>query len=361
MFSGTRWGCEPDRSCGQGKGPQEEFYGCSDVSIADVSTTLYNDPVIHTDPDKGVEGLNDLGAHKAHNVIWSIEPKRLPNYVTPKTDYYAETVPVVIKETRTPSPLSTMHNKHMGTLKVFLEELTLRALLRYYGLKGNHHHAHCRPTTKYRTNPIVHEFCERICSNDISICPTILCFCTKDPNVQKNKSFTKATDFMNTDLESHSLNKNHLKKFVRTLIAKNKLVETIPIIESHSTAHNNLRGSTSVGGVGIPRVGRMAVIDPQAKRLSIVSRFRVNKKALQEDNFIPTRYTTRGTASADINTFVTKRTSHIPSTYDPDKYVKPKKILCTASANYSHNPFMAKWCNTNCPFGFCPSRVCSCD
>ena len=33
IFQANNWGCDDDGTCGLGHGPQEEFWGCSDITI----------------------------------------------------------------------------------------------------------------------------------------------------------------------------------------------------------------------------------------------------------------------------------------------------------------------------------------
>ncbi|XP_045163950.2 uncharacterized protein LOC123528283 [Mercenaria mercenaria] len=362
--TGTRWGCDQDLLCGKGKGPQEEFYGCSDISIEDVSRTIYHEPAPQTDRNKAKQGLIHLGGTKTHTVIWSIEPTPEPSYRTSKytdpTEY--------VTETQTPSPLSIRHNKHMSTLRHFLEELTLNALYSYYGKKENYQHFRCGPTKRYERNPIVNEFCRKVCSYDTSICPDILCACVKDPVQATEMYYIKPSKSSLFNSERHKLDRNHLKKFVRKLVARNRLVENVPTIKLRKpfikrTAVNKSQTSESV----IPTLGRMEVVHSSPKRVPILPSYTGSTKALQEHNFISMFDVKNAVADSenDLHRFMTTKGLD----FDPDKIVhlqsqqiiKPNIMICTASVAFAHNPFMAKWCNTNCPFGFCPPRVCSCN
>lgn len=60
-FTGSRWGCDKAKVCGKGFGPQEEFYGCSDIAVDNVKAVIYNDPLPRNDSSGNTLGLNDLG------------------------------------------------------------------------------------------------------------------------------------------------------------------------------------------------------------------------------------------------------------------------------------------------------------
>lgn len=349
-YSGTRWGCDSNLKCGKGKGPQEEFYGCSDISIQDVSNTIYNEPDYGTKPR---EGHNDLGASKAHTVIWSIEPTQPPSREASK--YVASED--IVTDTHTQSPLYHRHNKHMATLRHFLEELTLNALFSYYGKRNSNKTFRCRPTIKYQKNPIVSEFCRRMCTYDITVCPDILCTCSQKTAQAEQTQVQKYH-------EAHrKLDRNHLKNFARKLIIQNRLVENIPT----DFKANEAKHDTEIVQTHIPRLGRMEVLHHSKTRIPDSHNDRQSTKALQESSFIPFYGVKHG--NRHLTNFMTSKGIDFRSTFDPDKIlhlqtqdeIKPKTMICTASTGFAHNPFMAKWCNTNCPFGFCPTRVCSCN
>ncbi|XP_060566790.1 uncharacterized protein LOC132725634 [Ruditapes philippinarum] len=355
--TGTRWGCDSNLICGKGIGPQEEFYGCSDISIQDVSKIIYNEPDLKT---KSGEGQNHLGAFKkSHTVIWSIKPTVPANY---QTSNLVKDTKVVI-ESHTRRTLSHRHNKHMATLRHFLEELTLNALFSYYGPKDKSKAFRCRPTVKYEKNPIVNEFCIKVCSHDLTVCPDILCSCSQNTN-------SRAENRQTYQIKQHKLDRNHLKNFARELISKNRLVENFPadVIEKDFRGHNVYPESEG-RQTNIPRLGKMQVFKHSENHLPIFHDDRKSTKALQESSFLPLYGVQHNIGNRHLTNFMTTKGLDFRSTLDPDKIVhlpsqeviKPKIMLCTASISFAHNPFMAKWCNTNCRFGFCPPRVCSCN
>lgn len=58
MFTGNNWGCE-DGECGLGLGPQEEFWGCSDIAIR--ATSVGQEETSNGDKDK--DGASDANYH----------------------------------------------------------------------------------------------------------------------------------------------------------------------------------------------------------------------------------------------------------------------------------------------------------
>lgn len=77
-----------------------------------------------------------------------------------------------------------------------------------------------------------------------------------------------------------------------------------------------------------------------------------------------------GTNSNMFNTFIKStiqktdiaNTKLAPSSSSSaNSKVIPQVMSCTATGEFSSNPFMNNWCMTNCPFGFCPPNVCLCN
>lgn len=48
LFPGQRWNCNNAGKCGKGLGPQEEFYGCSDVAIGGSSQSTPSSQTLHS-------------------------------------------------------------------------------------------------------------------------------------------------------------------------------------------------------------------------------------------------------------------------------------------------------------------------
>ncbi|KAL4221734.1 hypothetical protein ACF0H5_019989 [Mactra antiquata] len=321
--TGTRWGCDTDKTCGSGKGPQEEFYGCSDIAVSNVPSVVYNDPVIN--PEYGTVGLNDLGSASTRRDDVTQTPQLTQIWTRKRYNTQSASEMNQAKKYTgyvSPSPTMTHFNE-------FLENITLNALINYYGHKWNKIPGNCSPIKRFSRNPIVHEYCRRICSPRITECPTNLCVCSA-PNFSTPSTLDTS---ISANREGTALDTNHLRKFVRRLIVKNKLSMGDKPLAPRSEAVTSRFDSPATKA---PFNGR------QLEKL---------KPSLNTNANSVNKAKTGVTKDIENSGFVTLG--------KPGR-IQPKSMNCKASDDFSHNPYMTKWCETNCPFGFCPKRVCSC-
>lgn len=357
--TGTRWGCDLDLSCGQGKGPQEEFYGCADISIAHVAETIYNDPVLVIDPEKGPFGLNDLGSRTS----------RVPKPITqPSTKF--EYPHFTSKPTIGHHTYMTQVNKvPEKSIWQYLEDLTTDAVVHYYQKRNGNTFYRCRPTKRYEKNPIVFEFCIKQCLNEKYMCPKFMCQCVS--NLHSTNSYLVDNSNDHTMEIRGSLNKKYLKDFVRKLIIQNRH------LQQQTTSSRPLHIGMTDGHIQeLPAnmlstsASKLATVSPDHTRTFMPSLASTHNNIhhLEPSSIAPKQHQNAFLVEGEFlllkpdaervitNELRVQQEEHKKKELNQ----KPKVMTCRPSEEYSNNHHMTRWCNNNCPFGFCPSRVCSC-
>ena len=217
---GSRWGCEGE-ICGKGIGPQEEFYGCSDIAIASPSSyTSYLHLVTLPTEYKSVNYsvLND-DKHTKHspegsiNVILSefAEERKgpLPKRIPPTVFQIQSDVPQNInthKVHKQPQKVLTPNTK--TDIAKHVQRITVETILNYYKRKGKiviDANGKCIATGRFRRNPIIQEWCTRGCPGLSMSCPPKICSC------KTNKVHTNTIPFV--DLSKYRSDLQHKVPF----------------------------------------------------------------------------------------------------------------------------------------------------
>lgn len=478
ISTGSRWGCEKDKVCGKGFGPQEEFYGCSDIGIDDVQSVVYNDPILHNETSAENVGLNDLGSSKTdwgkrkktqkktqnvHNFLLNsmkndVRPSSvsvfgsdpLPNHLqvnkvrqdlkprpvdlkanhivyASRNNNEAQLLQSPVTKTSVDTPVIPDSERTdpahlMDAARRFLEDVTYNAIVNYYG-KGDNtpKDVNCKATVRYERNPIVQHYCSSTCIQDNFKCPALLCTCSlsnqadlfqTDRNVQNQMQKVAGWP------SDQNINVGYLKTFVGHLIDKNRLLDTtsgptdlsnIPTKyikqktpnKKSGTSNQHRLGRVKVAAYGKPKSnsaskgytvsarGSFSTQDNKyfnklfqdRKFLKTERKAKVPSKLDKTPNKItdidPTNVPSKvslfdlpsdsntGSFNSFLKSTIQKtdiaNTKLAPSSSSKVSDVPPKVLQCTASREFQNNPFMKKWCMTNCPFGFCPTNVCQCD
>lgn len=421
--TGTRWGCDADLSCGNGKGPQEEFYGCADISVANVSRTIYIDPELPVGPHNESLGLNDLGSSVTRSVKVIVDTSRQKSVPTtrygrlhyttqPRTTYERSLPTRTLKASEISSKTSWDHsvtrdifptgsfsasqwprkttqpsgdkhetslptwtptvsptprqslwqkiNSHWNpekTIWQFLEDITTEALIHYYQKNTSITYGRCKPTAHYETNPIVYEFCVYKCSTVLLQCPDTICTCTAEPvAVQSETEHQTSNSPLYNIVKAHNFNKKYIKHFVRKLILQSRLLSEQtskqPDVDSGLSSDAKL---VSVADVHSDRYHIPNLENPSGGEVENHGTVSVESSQTPVKNIQPDLYKSETNKLLASEIQIKDDVKHTKRLI-----IKPRVMVCKASEEFSRNPYMAKWCNRNCPFGFCPSRVCSC-
>ena len=300
----------------------------------------------------------------------------------------------------------------------FLEDVTFNAIVNYYG-HGTTAPSNviCEPTIRYKRNPIAQHYCSTTCIRDNLKCPALLCTCS----VNKLATTTQKLPEQPSKPTKQVANEGYLKTFVTNLIDKNRLLESVPanahythIPEKYITTTRRkiaaaLRDPTAAT-TDTPMLGRVKIAsygNPKSNSIQPAKGYLVPTNTVSKDqdyfnkilqdhvsnkagrsrntkNHVTNSENSNGasinslfnipsnTNSKSYNTFIkstiqktdiakTKLAPNPTVKSSPGSKVLPKVMNCTATGEFANNPFMANWCMTNCPFGFCPSNVCLCD
>ena len=192
----SRWGCEDD-VCAIGRGPQEEFYGCSDFAVAPsyayesyrslVTLPSANIVSYHTVDDLGNKDKHSASNDRKVDIILSEfaetngkqKQNRLPNSILPSQTKKLK--PKVFFK----FPKMVHENIHIDPKKTVASELQrilVETILNYYKRNGKNvinKKGRCVSKGRFSRNPIIQEWCSRSCPGLSRGCPPKMCSCQR--------------------------------------------------------------------------------------------------------------------------------------------------------------------------------------
>ena len=204
VISASRWGCEAD-VCGKGQGPQEEFYGCSDIAIAPpnqyttylhlVTPPTESSPVAYDVPSTNYDHMHDHDAHmkvvikEIHEPGNAEQPSRskLPNlsFKRPRTKVLARPnnmpeAKVFFTAQRLSGRQAVKHNLNNVLQRIMIDTYRKYDQRSDYKVNVLVSDRECLPTVRFSDNPIILEWCIRGCPGLNRECPPNMCSCKQN-------------------------------------------------------------------------------------------------------------------------------------------------------------------------------------
>ena len=211
IISASRWGCEGDL-CGKGQGPQEEFYGCSDIAIAppnqytsylplitppiESSPVAYGAPTTNHNHADQYNAQMQLEVRELHTPGIVEQPLRSklvgPSYAASiveqplRSNFVGPTSqrPNNLPEAKVFFTTKRLHDRPVtkNNLNNALQRIMIDTYRKYdqpslkkVNTLGTDRE--CLPTARFSDNPIILEWCMRGCPGFNKDCPPNMCFC----------------------------------------------------------------------------------------------------------------------------------------------------------------------------------------